>query len=329
MTPSPVQRTLILDTDIGSDVDDAMALAQILGTPTATLHSVTTVYGDTRLRAQIARRYGALAGRNLKVYAGESAPISGKAVWWPGHEGTLHPEISTEQFQDEHAVNHLIAAVTARPGELDIVAIGPLTNIAAALTRERGIATAIRHLWVMGGSFGRIDETEHNFRSDDVAASVVFGAGIPTTVTGLDVTRQITMGPEQLAQISDAGRIGSALGADIEQWWAYWNETWNVPHDPVAVLTLTRPDLFAFTPPGVVEIELGGTGAGRSTFHPDEGGTTRVATEIQGASAAAAITGAIVASAPPTSGTEQNRPTEGESRSPVTHRRGGNNGDST
>ena len=313
MTSPSIQRTLILDTDIGSDVDDAMALTQILGTPALTLDSVTTVYGDTRLRAQIARRYGSLGGRDLKVYAGESVPISGRAVWWPGHEGTLHPDLSDEEFEDGDAVSHLVAAVTTRPGELDVVAIGPLTNIAAALTREPGLAKAIRHLWVMGGSFGSTDETEHNFRCDDVAASIVFGAGIPTTVTGLDVTRQIAMGPEQLAQIAGAGRIGSALSADIKQWWAYWNETWNVPHDPVAVLTLTRPDLFTFTAPGVVEIELGGTGAGRSTFHPDGDGTVRVATQVQGAAAAAAITASILASDPPSPGREQNRSAEGES----------------
>ncbi|MEV5962175.1 nucleoside hydrolase [Kribbella sp. NPDC051952] len=79
---------IILDTDIGSDVDDAMALAQLMGTPGFDLVEVHTVYGDTRLRAQIARRYAALAGLEVDVVAGTAKPLSGREVWWAGHEGT-------------------------------------------------------------------------------------------------------------------------------------------------------------------------------------------------------------------------------------------------
>lgn len=68
-------RPVVLDTDIGSDVDDAMALALLLGTPELDLLGVTTVYGDTLLRARIARRYASLAGRDVPVHAGESAPV--------------------------------------------------------------------------------------------------------------------------------------------------------------------------------------------------------------------------------------------------------------
>ncbi|HEY9336255.1 MAG TPA: nucleoside hydrolase [Kribbella sp.] len=289
-----MQRSLILDTDIGSDVDDAMALAQILGSPDLSLVEVHTVYGDTRLRAQLARRYGVLAGRDLDVVPGLAEPLSGREVWWAGHEGTLHDDLSQETIGAGTAPERLVARLREHPGELDVAAIGPLTNVAKALELEPEVARWIRHLWVMGGSFGD-DKAEHNFKSDDVAAQAVLNAGIPATVTGLEITQQVTIGADLLGRIRAAGPLGAALGADIEQWWAYWSETWNVPHDPVAVLALSRPELFEVSDPGRVSVVVGGEGAGRSTFTSDPGGTVRIVTGVDAERVAEEITGRIVA----------------------------------
>ncbi|MFC9691684.1 nucleoside hydrolase [Kribbella sp. NPDC056951] len=291
-------RQLILDTDIGSDVDDAMALALILGTPSLDLVAIHTVYGDTRLRAQLARRYGALADRDLTVVAGTAEPLSGRKVWWAGHEGTLHKDLDTETFAPGSAPEDLVARLQNNQGELDVVAIGPLTNLAAALELEPRIAQWIRHLWVMGGWFGADAEPEHNFKSDDVAARAVLTAGIPTTITAIEITRQVSITTTLLQRIRAAGPLGTALGADIEQWWAYWNESWNVPHDPVAVLTLTRPDLFTLSEPGRVEIGTDGL----STFTPDPAGTVRIVSELDAVAVADEITARIVAAAGETDG---------------------------
>jgi inosine-uridine nucleoside N-ribohydrolase len=269
-------RRLILDTDIGSDVDDAMALAQLLGSSDVELLEVHTVYGDTRLRAQLARRYAGLGGREVDVVPGAAEPVSGKKVWWAGHEGSLHEGLSAEVVSSDSAPERLVARLREQPGEIDVAAIGPLTNLAVALRLEPEAARWIKHLWVMGGSFGD-DRPEHNFACDDVAAQAVLNAGIPTTVTGLEITQQVTIGPELLERIRRAGPLGRALGADIEQWWAYWNETWNVPHDPVAILALSRPDLFSFSEAGRVTIAAGG----HSTFTPDPEGTVRIVTELR------------------------------------------------
>ncbi|WP_405060570.1 nucleoside hydrolase [Kribbella sp. NBC_01505] len=291
-------RQLILDTDIGSDVDDAMALALILGTPSLELVATHTVYGDTRLRARLARRYGALAGRDLTVVAGTAEPLSGREVWWPGHEGTLHDDLESETFAPGSAPEDLVARLQANPGELDVVAIGPLTNLAAALELEPQVAQWIRHLWVMGGHFGADAKPEHNFKSDHVAARTVLTAGIPTTITAIEITQQVTIGADLLQRIRAAGALGAALGADIEQWWAYWKETWNVPHDPIAVLTLSRPDLFTLSPRGRITI----ADDGLSTFAPDPTGTVRIVTELDTAAAAEEITARIVAASGETDG---------------------------
>ena len=290
-------RSIILDTDIGSDVDDAMALAQIMGSPDLDLLEVHTVYGDTRLRAQLARRYAALAGRDLVVVPGAAETLSGREVWWAGHEGTLHDDLASETVSAESAPQRLVARLRERPGELDVAAIGPLTNVAEALQLEPEVARWIRHLWVMGGSFGD-ERSEHNFKSDDLAAQLVLNAGIPTTITGLEITQQVTIEASRLERIRAAGRLGAALGADIEQWWAYWNETWNVPHDPVAVLALSRPELFRFSEVGRVAIAVGGDSAGRSTFTPDPEGTVRIVTGVDAERVAEEITARIVAAYP-------------------------------
>ncbi|MDX2970657.1 nucleoside hydrolase [Kribbella solani] len=287
-------RSIILDTDIGSDVDDAMALAQLMGSPELELVEVHTVYGDTRLRAQLARRYAALAGRDVDVVPGVVEPISGREVWWAGHEGTLHADLDAETISADSAPERLVARLRARPGELDVAAIGPLTNLAAAFALEPQAAGWIRHLWVMGGGFGAAEDAEHNFRSDDVAAQAVLNAGVPTTITGLEITRQVTIEAARLERIRAAGPLGAALGADIEQWWAFWNETWNVPHDPVALLALSRPELFTFSETGRVTIAIGGEAAGHSTFTPDPTGSVRIVTGVDGEQVAEEITSRIV-----------------------------------
>ncbi|WP_309105192.1 nucleoside hydrolase [Microbacterium sp.] len=280
----------ILDTDIGTDVDDLMALALILGTPAIELVGATTVYGDTDLRGRMTKRIAALAGADIAVHAGERSTLSGREVWWAGHEAALYEDLAQERLDGADAVQFLIDTVCAAPGRIDVIAIGPLTNIAAAITRDKRFAAAVRHLWIMGGSFTD-DEPEHNLRSDAVAANIVFAAGIPTTVAGLEVTRLISMGNDAVERISSSGSLGKAIEAEIRQWWAFWGTPWNVPHDPVTVLTMTRPDLFRFSVPGSVEI-LSGAHEGVSRFRPGAG-RTRVVEGLDAGAVAEAIVAGI------------------------------------
>ncbi|QKJ18566.1 nucleoside hydrolase [Microbacterium hominis] len=282
---------VILDTDIGSDVDDAMALSQLLGHPEVDLIGVTTVYGDTLLRARLARRLGHLAGREIPVHVGRTTPLSGREVWWAGHEGGLYEGLERETVEATDAIDYLVEQVVAHPGEIDVIAIGPLTNIAAAITADARFATAVRHLWIMGGAFTS-QEPEHNFRSDTHAAEIVFASGIPMTITGLEATRQVEIRRDELARIGAAGELGAILVAEIEQWWKFWNEEWNVPHDPVAVLTLIEPELFEFSPLGIVTVERDGDAAGRSTFTAGDG-SARVVTGLDGSAVGARIVAAI------------------------------------
>ncbi|MRX44800.1 nucleoside hydrolase [Agromyces kandeliae] len=282
---------VILDTDIGTDVDDAMALSQLFGLAEVDLVGITTVYGDTLLRARLARRLARLAGREVPVHAGRRDPLSGREVWWAGHEGALYEDLERESIEPTDAVAFLVERVVANPGEIDVVAIGPLTNVAEAIAADPRFAGAVRHLWVMGGAF-TTDEPEHNFRSDTHAAEVVFASGIPMTVTGLEATRQVEIRRDELARIGAAGELGAMLVAEIEQWWRFWNEEWNVPHDPVTVLTMVEPGLFEFSPTGRIEVELNGDDAGRSRFVTGDGSAC-IVTGLDGPTVAARVVDAI------------------------------------
>jgi purine nucleosidase len=86
---------VVLDTDLGSDVDDALALAVLLGSPEVELIGAVTGYGPVALRARLAAGFAALAGRRLTVVAGVAEPLSGRPVWLSGQEGRHFPDLGT------------------------------------------------------------------------------------------------------------------------------------------------------------------------------------------------------------------------------------------
>ena len=261
---------IILDTDIGTDVDDAMTLVQLIGCNKSSAMSITTVYGDTKLRAQIASRYAQLAGVELKIYAGESQTMSGKDIWLSGLEGSLHVDLDKELVELTPAVEHLLASADDKSQELVILAIGPLTNIAKACLVDSKFASKVKHLYVMGGRFTEGD-AEHNFVSDAVAADIVFSAGFNATIVGLEATHRIKMPSDLIERIKQSGTAGLALSNDIYQWWEFWKETWNVPHDPIAALTFLDPTLFEFSEIGKVSVSSEGADVGKSVFIPGSG----------------------------------------------------------
>ncbi|WP_449407142.1 nucleoside hydrolase [Microbacterium maritypicum] len=258
---------LLLDTDIGSDVDDALALALIVGSPELTLDGVTTVYGDTALRARLVRRYLRLAGADsdITIAAGAVEARSGRKVWWTGHEGALFDDLESERV-DTDAVSFLVNAVAAAPGEIDVLAIGPLTNIADALDADPSFAKNVRRLVIMGADFRTDRVAEHNIKCDVDAARRVFSSGIDIYVGGLDLTLKILIDAADVAQIADAGPFGDVLAREIDVWWKFNNEDGNNPHDPILALYIAKPELFTTTR---TTVEFDDEGTATETDDPD------------------------------------------------------------
>lgn len=256
---------LALDTDIGSDVDDLLALAMILGSPELRLRAVTTVYGDTLLRARMVSRAYSLARRSSPpVAAGARETLSGRAVWWAGHEGALVPDLASAP------VDETLSAVALLRESAAVAAVGPLTNVAAALSGAHDISRLV----VMGGDFTS-GSPEHNIKCDVTAAQAVFASGVPVLVTGFDQTRRVAVTAAEVDQIAASGALGEWVAAEVRQFQSWSGGHPNSPHDPIAVLAAVRPELFTFAR-GIVRVDADGV----TTLEPDESGPHQVAIDL-------------------------------------------------
>lgn len=238
---------ILLDTDIGTDVDDAIALALLLASPEFDLRAVTCVSGDVRLRARIAKKLLTVGGRgDIPVAAGVAEPVlRQRRFLWLGHEGQgIVEEDDPLTLAKEHAVDLLIETVLReRP---QVIAIGPLSNLAVAIMKEPAIIDAIPALTVMGGAFGVRDDAnvpmvDYNLLSDPEAALVVLGAGIPTTLIPLDVTWEVRLRAEELARLRRSkSRVVQIVCDAMEIWWplhrAVFAGQGAYPHDVAAFL---------------------------------------------------------------------------------------------
>jgi purine nucleosidase len=299
-------KPIILDTDIGTDADDCLALALCLASPELKLTAVTTVYGDTRLRARMALKLLALRGVNdVPVAAGAEKPLLGKVpIYWEGHEGegVLTPEDSALAPVAEHASDLIARTVMAQPGGIILIAIGPLTNVALAMLKEPRLAHALAGLVIMGGVIGgtnalHLPWTEHNFRSDPEAAQVVLASGAPMAIVPLDITTQVRIRTVGVARLAAADTPFQAAVADqVRRYHRYKAQGWTYLHDPLAVASVIRPELVRWESLHAV-VETGGTHtAGKLLVRPpakDAPATAEVALGVNVAQAEAFIVGRI------------------------------------
>jgi purine nucleosidase len=187
-----------------------------------------------------------------------------------------------------HAIDYIIDTVSSSPGEITLVATGPLTNVALALRREPRLAGWVRGFVIMGGSAGRGNVTpaaEYNIWADPEAASVVFGAGWTVTMLGLDVTLRTGASAAVLRRMGELGPLGTELLLPALEQYRSVREPGGPPvHDVCAVAWVAQPEVFR-TVPARVQVETVGqltSGMTVTDFDlggPDEG-NARVAMEI-------------------------------------------------
>ena len=262
--------TIILDTDIGSDVDDALALAMLLGSDSIDFLGITTVYGDTKLRAQIAAHLCHLANRSIQVFAGLEKPLSGREVWVSGFEGRAFSNLDQYAPENKSAVDFLVEKVNQNPGQIEVIAIGPLSNIASAIHQSESFATNVKRLWIMGGDFTK-DKTEHNFKCDVAAAKIVLESNISITILDLPSSQKTIIKKDEIEKIKSSGKLGPILYTEILNWIQPRNQDWTTPHDPIAVLAMLLPELFDFSETGSVQIGEDG----KSEWHINQEGNVK------------------------------------------------------
>jgi inosine-uridine nucleoside N-ribohydrolase len=217
---------VIFDTDIGTDIDDAYALAALIQRPDLELLGVTTVSSDAAARARLAAKLLHIAGgewARIPVYAGISTPTQYmKQVEWAA--GFSAPSLHTSG-----GIEFMRREIGRRPGEVTLIAVGELTNIAALLDSDPHIAKKIRAIALMGGAVyrgyapGSQPEPEWNIKSNAKAARTVFTSGVPLLVAPLDSTADLKLTPEMRVRIFTRGTpLTDALGS-LDQIWRYTN----------------------------------------------------------------------------------------------------------
>ena len=264
---------VLLDTDIGSDIDDALALLLLLRLPDAELLGITTVYGKVALRARIARRILEAAGRDVPVIAGAGIPMSSPIpVWHTGIEGAPllnEQEIAAAASEGPRgiaAAEFLVQQCLRSTRPLRIVAIGALTNIALALELDPSWKNHAEEIVFMGGGINYphplpsapregieyVARPSHNVLCDVEAARRVFESGLRITVLTNDVTCRLWWDGEPVRRLLGAVHPAdaAAVAAMLRAWLSYRSRrfgqsiTGTCPHDPLTVCEAVFPGSF-------------------------------------------------------------------------------------
>ncbi|MBX3116951.1 MAG: nucleoside hydrolase [Cryobacterium sp.] len=262
-------RKLLLDCDPG--LDDALAILLAHGDPGLDLVAVTAVGGNVSLEtttrnALDLREY--LGFPQVPVAAGAAGPLVREArnaaeVHGIGGLGDVVLPRASLPLDPRGAVELIVETIAASPGQVHLVATGPLTNIALALRAEPRIAQWAASFTIMGGSFTRGNTTpaaEFNIYADPEAAAEVFAAGWQVTMVGLDLTLQALVDDRIKERMLALGPLGRNFVVPLS---TFWNDPqdpdWGgqAVHDVCAVAYLSRPDLFKSVP-AQVEVETEG-----------------------------------------------------------------------
>ncbi len=237
---------ILIDTDIGDDIDDAFAVALAAAIPQADITGVTTVFKNTPLRARQAVKLLRTAGKaDVPVFFGERIPVGGVIPLFDKDSGKPEDAVPCQydgQLDGEicggGAVDAIIRLAKEHSGELTIVPIGPLTNIARALEKDPSVVCDVKEIVTMGGWFTNC-APEWNILCDPEAAEKVYSSGIPVKAVGLDVTLQCTLDGSLLERFRQSrDQTARLIVRWMDKWFDFFGFEKSVMHDPLAVASV-------------------------------------------------------------------------------------------
>lgn len=252
-------RHLLIDTDTASD--DAMAILMALREPAVHVEAITVVAGNLPLSLCVRNALISIEQAQTyepPVYAGLALPMLRQQVTAEethgddgmGNMGLADPVL---QLQPEHAVDQIIATAHRFPGELEIVALGPLTNLAVALLREPRLPELVKHLYIMGGAgLGPGNATpvaEFNIYADAEAAQIVIGSPMAKTLVGWDICMgSAYLNWDDVEKLRSVGRLGEfsvRCNATLIEGNKLWGREGFDPADPTAMAAALYPDMIS------------------------------------------------------------------------------------
>jgi ribosylpyrimidine nucleosidase len=282
-----IPRRIILDVDTGHD--DAVAIMMAGRDPALRLEAITVTAGNQTLPKTLQNTLNVCSALGIQapIYAGMTRPLVRELVPASrihGESGLDGPRFdSCERVAErEHAAAFMARKIMeCEPGEITLVAVGPLSNVAMAIRLEPAISCRLREIVLMGGSMyaGNVTPSaEFNIHADPEAASIVFGSGARITMMGLDVTRKVTLTPDRLERFEGLpGRAAEIFAASMRSYSAacekYIGER-PAMHDPCCVAYVSDPSLFTMRDYRV-DIELSGAYSVGRTVVDFHGATLR------------------------------------------------------
>ncbi|MHB1938639.1 MAG: nucleoside hydrolase [Acidobacteriaceae bacterium] len=246
---------IILDTDIGDDIDDAFALALALSSNRVQVLGVTTAWGDTDRRARLVERFLKTTGHgDVSVAAGQKTKASStftQASW-----ADAYPEPAQGW---PNAIQFILDAIRKNPGEITLVSIAPFSNVGALIDKDPATFRKLKRVVIMGGSIcrgygdlgylpNRGPSPEYNILMDIPAARKLFGSGVPLYVMPLDST-QLKLDEVMRAQLFSRGTPSTdALSLLYQQWTASTLNPTPTLFDAMAVAEVIDPGLCPTQP---------------------------------------------------------------------------------
>jgi len=251
---------ILFDTDLGTDCDDAIALAFLARDPRCRLLGVTTVNGNVRRRAALAQGLLDLMGRgDVPVGLGAADPLGEASSTMP--VGIVAREPRGKVADDAPSAEDVIVSALRETSEpVHVCGVGAFTNVAAVLTAHPELHEAVAGVHLMGGCLGPYGLIpggpllpaipDFNLNGDPLAAAVCLGLPLPLRLVPQDVTNVLVLGEDDRAAIAAAGDLGAALDGQMEGWVSFLRSRSDDPdvahvrlHDPLAVVGLVAPDV--------------------------------------------------------------------------------------
>jgi inosine-uridine nucleoside N-ribohydrolase len=254
---------VIIDTDVGDDVDDAFAIDLALASPELKILGLSSAWGDTALRARMLDRMVCETGRaDIAVREGvptKSTATFSQATWAKAGIERKH----------EDAVAFLLEQAKAYPGEVTLLALGPLTNIGAAIDRDPVAFRKLKRVVLMGGSVyrgygapGKAPEPEYNIARDPKSAQKLFRSGVPIFVLPLDSTQLKFDDAKRSSLASISTPMTDALQILVTEWGHASHQTSPTLFDAVAAAYTIDPTTCPMTP---LHLEVDDKGMTRAT----------------------------------------------------------------
>lgn len=285
---------VIIDTDIGDDIDDAFALLCALANPEFDILGITTVFKNTPQRAKIVKDILKSVGReDIPVFAGIEVPLTGNVIKWDyenyGSDGKVRvhhyrEDMSDYTYNEGSAVDFILETAKKYPNEVTLIALAPFTNIGEACKKDPKAFALLKEAYIMAGQ-PFTEYAEWNVRVDPYSAKTFFESGIDITCYPLNVTTKCKLYEKEIERVYSIENPAVKNVANMMRVWIESNnpsgelKRYPTMHDPLCMIGVTKPEVCSYEQMEVKVITEEGQDFGK-TKKLSGGALMKIATEV-------------------------------------------------